>query len=203
MEDGDAAGAFREGIARRLGGRIVSYADDFVIMLRPGRGPAALAALASICERLALGLSAEQTRLVDGVAEGFHFLGFEIRKVRNRKSGKWWPRARPSAKSQKRLRERLREMMNRGTGWRPVGEIVEETNRVLRGWGAYFYYGHPQSTMARINHFAQQRLRKWLMRKHQKRGPGYSHYPNAAIYGAYGLYRRPTRRPVAPAQASG
>ena len=154
----------RRGHARRLGGRIVSYADDFVIMLRPGRGPAALAALTSICERLSLNLSEEKTRRVDGVSEGFHFLGFEIRK-------------------------RLRQIMNRGTRWRAVEDVVEETNRVLRGWGGYFYDGHPQSAMARINHFADERLRKWLMRKHQRHGPGCSHYPNEAIYGRLGLYR--------------
>jgi RNA-directed DNA polymerase len=42
------------GHARRLGGEIVSYAEDFVILLWPGRGEAALAALHSICERPSL-----------------------------------------------------------------------------------------------------------------------------------------------------
>lgn len=193
----------KRGHARALGGRIVSYADDFVILLRPGRGPAALAALAAICERLSLKLSEEKTRVVDAVAESFQFLGFQIRKERNPKTGKWWPRVSPAKKSEQRVRDRLREIMNRATTKRAVGDVVEESNRVLRGWGAYFYYGHPQRVMARVNHFAQQRLRKWLMRKHQRRGPGYSHYPNETIYQQYGLYRLPTHRPGAPAPASG
>jgi group II intron reverse transcriptase/maturase len=193
----------RRGHARNLGGKIVSYADDFVILLRRGRGAAALGALRSICERLSLQLSEEKTRVVNAVEESFRFLGFEIQKVRNPKSGKWWPRVTPAKKGEQRVRDRLREIMNRGTRGRPVAEVVGEANRVLRGWGAYFYYGHPQKTMARINHFAEQRLRKWLMRKRQKRGPGYAHYPTAKLYRAYGLYRLPTRRPGAPAQASG
>jgi hypothetical protein len=193
----------KRGHARRLGGRIVSYADDFVILLKPGCGTGALEALASICERLSLKLSGEKTRVVDAVAQSFAFLGFEIQKVRNPKSGKWWPRVNPARKSEQRVRDRLREIMNRATRRRPVGDVVGEANQILRGWGAYFYYGHPQRTMVRINHFAEERLRKWLMRKGQRRGPGYSQYPTAGIYQIYGLYRLPTRRPGAPAQASG
>lgn len=47
----------------------------------------------------------------------------------------------------------------------------------------------------RINHFAEERLRKWLMRRRQKRGMGYSHYPTARLYEEFGLYCLP--RPAA------
>jgi len=57
--------------------------------------------------------------------------------------------------------------------------------------------------MRRLNHFAEERLRKWLTRRRQKRGMGYTQYPAARLYEEYGLYRLPTRRPVAPANASG
>jgi group II intron reverse transcriptase/maturase len=193
----------RRGHARELGGKIVSSADDFVILLRRGRGEAALEALRSICERLSLELNEDKTRVVDAAAESFGFLGFDLQKVRNPKTGKWWPRVTPAKKSEQRVRDRVRQIMNRGTRNRPTGEVVVEVNRVLCGWGNYFYYGHPQRTMARINHFAEQRLRKWLMRKRQKRGPGYRQYPTAVLYGAYGLYRLPTRRPTAPVHAPG
>ena len=183
------------GIARRLGGRLVSYADDFVILLRPARGQAALTELRRICERLSLTLSEEKTRVVSATQESFQFLGYEVRKVLNPKSGKWWPRVCPAKKSEQRLRERLREIANRRTGWRPVEDIVGEMNRVLRGWGNYFHYGNPQNAMKRLNHFAEERLRKWQMRRHQQRGPGYRQYPTQAIYGQFGLYRLPTARP--------
>ena len=67
--------------------------------------------------------------------------------------------------------------------------------------GNYFYFGHPQQAMMRLNHFAEERLRKWLMRRRHKRGLGYTQYPSAKLYEDYGLYRLPTRRPVAPAYA--
>ncbi|NQU44637.1 hypothetical protein HQ520_15205 [bacterium] len=125
------------GHARRLGGEIVSYADDFVILLPPRRGETALSALRSICERLSLTLNEEKTRLVDALREPFQFLGFEIQKVRNPKTGKRFPRTVPSAKSEQRLRERVREILSHRRGNQPVGEIVSEVNRVVRGWGGY------------------------------------------------------------------
>ena len=191
------------GHAQKIGGDFVSYADDFVILLRPGRGPQALAALRSICERLSLTLNEEKTRIADAVREGFQFLGFAVRKVRNPKSGKWFPRVTPAPKNEQKVRDTLRKITHRKRGARPVDQIVTEMNQVLRGWGGYFLFGHPQTSMARINHFAEQRLRKWLMRRRQKRGPGYKHYPTRRLYDELGLHRLPTARPVYLAKASG
>jgi hypothetical protein len=189
------------GLAKRLGGTFVSYADDFVILLRPGHGPAAHRELGRICARLSLELSEEKTRVVRAREDRFRFLGFEIAKVRNPKSGKWWPRVVPANKSEQRLRDRLREIVNRRRAYRSAEDVVREMNQTLRGWGAYFWYGHPQNAMRRANHFAEQRLRKWLMRKRQRRGPGYREYPTRYLYDALGLYRLPTRRPPSAHEA--
>jgi hypothetical protein len=172
-----------------------------VILLPPGRGAAALDGLRGICERLSLQLNEDKTRVADARREGFQFLGFEAAKVKNPKTGKLYARTRPAPKSEQRLRDRLRELTNRWRGNLPVGEVVEAMNRVLRGWGNYFWFGNPQQAMKRLNYFAEQRLRKWLMRRRQKRGMGYTQYPTARLYGEYGLYRLPTRRPGTPAQA--
>ena len=188
----------RRGYAQSLGGQIVSYADDFVVMLPPGRGAAALEALRSICERLSLSLSEEKTRLVNAVAESFAFLGFEIRKVRNDKTGKWYARVCPAKNSEGKLREKLRALLNRGTRNQPVSLKIGEVNGMLRGWQNYFYFGHPQRVMRRMNHFVEQRLRKWLMRRRQRRGPGYTQYPTAKLYEDMGLHRLPTARPLRP-----
>ena len=188
----------RRGHAAALGGQIVSYADDFVILLPPGRGPAALDALRAICERLSLRLSEEKTRVADAVREGFAFLGFQIRRVRNSKTGTRYERVWPAKKSEARLREKVRAMLNRSTRNRPIHEKIEEVNRLLRGWQNYFWFGHPQRVMRRLNHFVEQRLRKWLMRRRQKRGPGYSHHPTDTLYGPRGLHRLPEARPLRP-----
>lgn len=193
----------RRGHARQLDGHIVSYADDFVILLPPGRGERALAALRSICERLELTLSETKTRLVNATRESFHFLGFEVQKVQNAKSGKWYPRAMPAKKSEQRLRDHVRDLLNRRTHRQEVAARIQQVNAVLRGWGQYFYYGQPQRSMRRLNQFAEERLRKYLMRRRQKQGPGYTQYPTRVIYERFGLYRLPTRLPSRTAHASG
>ena len=193
----------RRGHARQLDGKFVSYADDFVILLPPGRGPKALAALQAICQRLSLELGEAKTKVVNALREPFQFLGFAVQKVRNPKTGKWFPRVMPAAKSQQRPRDRIAEILNRRTTGKPVEDRVKEVNAVLRGWGRYFYYGMPQKAMRRMNHFAEQRLRKWLMRRRQRRGPGYTQYPTAAIYQKFGLYRLPTCLPLRRANACG
>jgi RNA-directed DNA polymerase len=179
---------------RRLGGKIVSYADDFVIMLRPGQGKLALEALERICTRLSLQLSEEKTRVVDATKDSFKFLGFHVQQVAYA-SGKTGPRVTPSPQAEQRLRDRLREILNRRAGCRPVPEVVGEVNAVLRGWTQYFNHGQPQLTMKRIKFFAEQRLRKWLMRRRHQRGPGYTQYPSDTLYSTYGLYKVPTSRP--------
>ena len=191
------------GHAARLGGEIVSYADDFVILLPPQRGSSAMEALRSICERLSLTLSEEKTRVVDALKEPVEFLGFQTQKVRNPKTGKLFPRTAPSAKSEGRLRERVREALSHQRSNRPASEVVGEVNRVVRGWGQYFHFGNPQRAMARLNYFVEKRLRKWLMRRRHRHGPGYSQYPTDMLYGLLGLYRLPTHRPRATAHASG
>lgn len=193
----------RRGHARQLGGAIISYADDFVILLPPGRGPKALAALQSICRRLSLTLSEAKTKVVDALREPFQFLGFAVKKARNPKTGKRFPRVMPSAKSQQRPRDRIREILNRTTTRKKVEDVVKEVNAVLRGWGHYFYYGMPQKAMHRMNHFAEQRLRKWLMPREQRRGPGYTRYPTKTIYETLGLHRLPTCSPLRRANACG
>lgn len=193
----------RRGHARQLEGTIISYADDFVILLPPGGGSRAMAALQPICQRLSLVLSEAKTKVVNALCEPFQFLGFTVKKVRNPKTGKRFPRVMPSAKSQQRPRDKIREHLNRRTASRAVEDVVKNVNQVLRGWGHYFYYGMPQRAMRRLNHFAEQRLRKWLMRRGQRRGPGYSHYPTKTIYEQYGLYRLPTCSPRRRANACG
>ncbi len=80
---------------RRLRGKIVSYASDLVILLRPGRGERARKVLGYVCERLSLRLNETKTRLVRAEQESFGFLEFEIRKVLNPETGKSCPKVTP------------------------------------------------------------------------------------------------------------
>lgn len=188
---------------RRLGGKFVSYADDFVILLRPGKGAKAREALSLICERLSLKLNEGKTHVVQAEQESFRFLGFEIKKELNPKSAKRYPRVTPSPLSEQRFRDRIRGIVNRKTTNRQPKVIVEQVNEVVRGWQGYFYFGNPQHAMKRLNRFLEQRLRKWLVRKHVRQSQGYVEFPHKLIYGKLGLHQLPTCRPGFIPRASG
>jgi hypothetical protein len=37
-------------------------------------------------------------------------------------------------------RDKLKEKLNHWTLWRPVKEVLKETNRLLKGWAGYFHW---------------------------------------------------------------
>lgn len=68
--------------------RIVSYADDFVILSR-GHAAEALAWTKAVMERIGLTLNEKKTRLCDARTEHFDFLGYTFGPEHYRKNG--WP----------------------------------------------------------------------------------------------------------------
>jgi hypothetical protein len=64
------------GLERSLGSRIVTYADDLVILCRRGKGEEALARMRQLMGKLKLTVNEEKTRSCK-VPEGeFNFLGY-------------------------------------------------------------------------------------------------------------------------------
>jgi len=58
--------------------RLVRYADDFVLLCRPGKGAAMFARLKVYLERRGLRLNETKTRVIDARQTSFRFLGFEV-----------------------------------------------------------------------------------------------------------------------------
>jgi hypothetical protein len=48
-----------------------------------------------------------------------------------------------------------------------------------------------QQAHRRIRQYTERRLRRWLMRKHKRRGTGYRQYPDEYLYETLGLFRPP------------
>ena len=110
---------------------MVRYADDFVILARPGQGGELMGRLQRWLTRRGLVLNEQKTRLVDVRQEGIKFLGFAL-SWRQGRSGRHYPHVEPHPKSLNKLREGIREILNRGTLWRPVEEVVTQLNRRLK-----------------------------------------------------------------------
>jgi group II intron reverse transcriptase/maturase len=169
---------------------LVRYADDFVILCAPGQGAELMGRLGRWLNARELKLNEEKTRKVHS-REGFHFLGFQVKWQRSRRSGRWYTHIQPSAKSQARLRQKVRRQLNHWTLHRPRAEAVEELNTLLRGWAGYFHYRQSTRVFSNVQTWVRDRLRRWLWRKHDRTKALWRDYPPQLLHERYGLWRLP------------
>ena len=164
-------------------GVLVRYADDALVLCRSReQAAAALVRLRELLADLGLEPKEAKTRIVHlRVGEpGFDFLGFHHRLVPSqgrRGAGKGivflarWP----TSKAMQHARDRIRELTERRRVLLRVEVIVEDVNRFLRGWAAYFKYGNSARHFDKIMGYARMRLAGFLAKKHRRsRGFGWS-----------------------------
>ena len=176
---------------------MVRYADDFVILARPGQGAGLMKRLKNWLQRRGLTLNETKTRLVDIRQEGIKFLGFALTWRRGR-SGKSYPHVEPHAKSRAKLRDKLREKLNRTTLWRAEEDVIPEINRQLKGWAAYFHYGNSTRIFGHMQQYVEQRVCRWLWRKHGCSRGLWTYLTPENLYERLGLYRLSTRAAYRP-----
>jgi group II intron reverse transcriptase/maturase len=133
----------RRGLGERLGSHIVTYADDLVILCRRGRAEEALQRLREIMARLKLTVNEEKTRICK-VPEGeFDFLGYTFGRMYKRTTGRAYVGVRPSKKSIRRMVEKIHAMTTAAGTGQATTELVNQLNRVPRGWANYFNRHRP------------------------------------------------------------
>lgn len=152
------APAWRRGNDR--GVNLIRYADDFVVTA-PSREVLEAYVLPKVAGFLAargLALSAAKTRIVH-VDDGFHFLGFEVRRWRGTLL------ARPE--KAKVLAHLHRISAYLGTHKQaPVGQVIRELGPVIRGWAAYYRHCTASKTFAYVSHRVWAMLWAWAKRRH-------------------------------------
>jgi RNA-directed DNA polymerase len=155
-----------------------------------------------ILARMELTLNEEKSRVVDGRKEGFNFLGFTFCRKRNRQTGKDIILVEPSRKSQRYFREEVRHLTGRWSHGLAEEEVLGRVNRYDRGWENYFHLYNSTQAFRRQRFFLEQRMRKYLQKRRQRRGFGIKRWSTARLYRELGLcaiplhasYRR-TRMP--------
>jgi group II intron reverse transcriptase/maturase len=193
----------RHDLERRLGARLVRYADDAVILCRHGTEKP-MAVFTAVLEKLDLTLNTRKTRVVDARADGFDFLGFHIAWRTSRRSGKGYPHVEPSKRAEQRIKDRVTELTARRRTPVALEAMTGEVNRALRGWSGYFHYRNCSKVLGRVKTHAEERMRTQLRRRHklQSRAQGYIRFPNAHLYDHLGLFKVPTTAGWTSAHAS-
>jgi RNA-directed DNA polymerase len=186
------------------------FADDMVVLINahPRHDWLERAVNKRLREELAklrVEINEDKSRMVDlKKGESFTFLGFEYRRVLSGK-GKWRPNYAPKLKKRTALFGKIREIFRSHVS-RPIGEVIERINPILRGWVNYFRIGHSSRCFSMIKDWVEKKVRRHLMRARQRRGYGWKRWSKKWLYGPLGLfndyqvrYRKPGPK-VAPAR---
>ena len=177
------------GLEQSLGTRLVTYADDLVILCRRGNAEAALHHLRDIMGKLKLTVNEDKTRICKLPEGEFDFLGYTFGRMYSPRTGKARLDLRPSRKSIRRAVETIHELTGRAGTWQETTQLVAKMNRTLRGWANYFSVGSVDPAYRALDSYAAVRLRRWLRSKHKTRRSKGGAYPLQTLYETLGLVR--------------
>jgi len=152
--------------------KLVRYADDFVVLARYQRKRIAEFIKSKLEQWMGLELNREKTRIVDLKQAGasIDFLGYTFRYDRDlHGDSNRYLNMIPSKKALKKERAQLREMTSSRFCFKPLPVLIQELNRNLHGWAAYFRVGYPRRAYDNLNYYVQRRLQLHLDRRSQRR----------------------------------
>jgi RNA-directed DNA polymerase len=154
----------RNGLARY---RLIRYADDFVVMVAGTRADAQAlkAETAAVLAPMGLRLSEAKTRITH-IDEGLDFLGYRIKRHRQRGTAKRYVYTYPSKKALAAITAKVRTISRQNRN-QPLAVLLHRLNLALRGWCVYFRHGCSGRTFRYLCQFAWERVIKWLRRKHR------------------------------------
>ncbi|MCS6244366.1 MAG: group II intron reverse transcriptase/maturase [Opitutus sp.] len=170
---------------------MVRYADDLLILCKPGQGAGLQTRLKRWLEARKLKLNEEKTRLVDTRKEGFEFLGFSVAWRQGMKSKRRYPHVDPSAKSLAKLRDKVRMELDVRTRNQPAVAVVRKVNQITRGWATAFHYGNSTHVFSNQQAFVRNRLRRWLWRKYSRTHGLFEFFTDDRLHGQYKLWHWP------------
>ena len=143
------------------GVHVIRYADDIVVLARTPRvGERLLESSRRYLEgKLKLRMNMEKSRVVSVYSKrNFKFLGFALGK------GKDGVFIRAHAKSLKKAKQKLKELISRSQG-RNVRVVMYKVKVFIRGWLGYFYIASMRNTMKSWDEWLRRRFRMYIWKQ--------------------------------------
>lgn len=171
----------QNGLGQRLKAHVVVYADDLVILSRR-HASQAHEVLKDVMTRIGLTVNETKTKLREANTERFDFLGYTFGPYWDRRTGRRYLGAGPSAKSRQRLKAKVHALTGPGNvlAW-PL--VCDQLNMLLSGWQAYFGYGTLSRTYSEVNWYVANRVRHFLRRRHKVRSRGSRQFSTECVFG--------------------
>lgn len=105
-----------------------------------------------------LSLSQKKTKITH-VDEGFDFLGFNLRWMKNKLIIK------PAKAKVKAVLIKIKQILRKGLH-QPPGEIINQLNPIIRGWSNYYRHCWCTRTFSHIDYHVWQALWRWAIKRH-------------------------------------
>lgn len=174
---------------KRMGIKIIRYADDFVLMGKQ-IPETIIQRLKEILRRMELEINEEKSRKINAKESPTNFLGFTIRYDKDRfgRNKRYWNII-PSKKSEKKIRENIKEFL-RESGHYPPGRLSKELNPKIRGWINYFTIpkvSYPAMSNRRLRYYLYWSLWYYYRRKSQRKSRLYRQNAFEKLSNKYGL----------------
>jgi len=167
--------------------RMVSYADDFVILSR-GKANEALGWARGTLTRLGLTLNEAKTSVRNARQERFDFLGYSFGPHFSQRTGREYIGCSPSKKSVNRIKEKVGEHL-KPSNTAPWEEVRDQLNQKLKGWKAYFGLGSPTKAYEVLDEHVEERVRHFLRKRHKVSSQGTRQFSMKRIFGELGVFR--------------
>jgi RNA-directed DNA polymerase len=144
---------------------LIRYADDFVVHCHTRQEALEVKArLAAWLTPRGLAFNDDKTKVVS-LAEGYDFLGFNVRRYRGKLLIK------PSTAAVRRIRRRLRDELRslRGSN---APAVLKRLNPIIRGWAAYYRTQVSAEAFGKLDYYLWRLTWKWARISHSTK-PAY------------------------------